>query len=191
MSSTYSPSLRIQLIDTGTELEAWGTPTDNNFGTIIEQAITGVNAVSLTGVSTYTLSASNAVVDQSRNAVLVFTGTPTANCNVVAPSVNKVYVVSNQTSGGFNVNMKTSGGGILAIPPGSKQLIFCNGTTFTTVVSPNAIGGNLTVSGSANIGGNVTVGTNVVLGSKITGTTGNLTLTSASNIVSFKQSTGA
>lgn len=191
MASTYSTSLRIQLIETGTENEAWGTPTDNNFGTIIEQAITGVNSISLTNLTSLTLTASNAAVDQSRNAVLVFTGTPTANCNVVAPSVNKVYIVSNQTTGGYNVNMKTSGGDILAIPPGSKQLIFCNGTAFTSVVNPNAINGDLSISNNLIVGGNVTAGTNVVLGRNITSNNGNLTFTSASNIVSFQQSTGA
>jgi hypothetical protein len=191
MSSTYSTSLRIQLITTGTENEAWGSPTDNNFGTIIEQAITGVNAVSLTGVSTYTLSTANAAIDQSRNAVLVFTGAPTANCNVVAPSVNKVYIVSNQTTGGYNVNMKTSGGNVLSISAGSKQLIFCNGTAFTSVVNPSAINGDLNISGSATIGGNVTAGTNVILANSITATTGNLSLVSASNSVSFQQNTGA
>lgn len=191
MSSTYSPSLRIQLIDSGTELEAWGTPTDNNFGTIIEQAITGVNSISLTNLTSLTLSTANAAVDQARNAVLVFTGAPTANCNVVAPSVNKVYIVSNQTTGGFNVNLMTSGGNALPISAGSKQLVFCNGSVFTSVVNPSAIQGNLEVSGSATIGGNVTVGTSVVLGKTITNTAGNLSLNSQSNIVSFQQNTGA
>ena len=92
MSSTYSTTLRIQLIDTGTELEAWGAPTDNNLGTIIEQAITGVEAVSLTNLTSYSLTASNAVADQSRNAVLLFTGNLNANCNVIAPSVEKADV---------------------------------------------------------------------------------------------------
>jgi len=191
MSSTYSPSLRIQLIDTGTENEAWGTPTDNNFGTIIEQAITGVNSISLTNLTSITLSTANAAVDQARNAVLVFTGAPTANCNVIAPSVNKVYIISNQTTGGFNLNLMTSGGNALPIAAGSKQLVFCNGSAFTTVVSPNAIQGNLEVSGSAAIGGNVTAGTSVILGRTITNTAGNLSLQSASNIVSFQQNTGA
>ena len=93
MSSTYSTSLRIQLIDTGTEDEAWGQPTNNNIGTIIEQAITGVNSISLTNLTSLTLSAANAAVDQSRNAVLVFTGAPTANCNVVAPSVHQLEIL--------------------------------------------------------------------------------------------------
>jgi hypothetical protein len=191
MSSTYSTSLRIQLIDTGTDDEAWGQPTNNNIGTIIEQAITGVNSISLTNLTSLTLSAANAAVDQSRNAVLVFTGAPTANCNVVAPSVSKVYVVSNETTGGFIVNLKTSAGDPLPIAAGSRQLVFCNGTAFTSVVNPNAIQGNLNVSGSANIGGNITVGNNVVLRKDITSTSNNFALNSASNVVSFKNNTGA
>jgi hypothetical protein len=191
MSSTYSTSLRIQLITTGTENEAWGTPTDNNFGTIIEQAITGVNSISLTNLTSLTLSTANAAVDQARNAVLVFTGAPTSNCNVIAPSVNKVYIVSNQTTGGYNINLMTAGGTQLSIAPGSKQLVFCNGIAFSSVVNPNAINGDLSISGNVSVGGNVTAGTNVILGQSITGSTGNITLTSASNIVSFQQNTGA
>jgi hypothetical protein len=191
MSSTYSTSLRIQLIDTGTENEAWGQPTNNNIGTIIEQAITGVNSISLTNLTSLTLSAANAAVDQSRNAVLVFTGAPTANCNVVAPSVSKVYIVSNETTGGFIVNMKTSAGDPLPVAAGSRQLIFCNGTAFTSVVNPNAIQGNLNVSGGATIGGNVTSGTTIILRKDVTGTSNNMSLASASNVVSFKANTGA
>jgi hypothetical protein len=191
MSSTYSTSLRIQLIDTGTEDEAWGQPTNNNIGTIIEQAITGVNSISLTNLTSLTLSAANAAVDQSRNAVLVFTGAPTANCNVVAPSVSKVYVVSNETTGGFIVNMKTSAGDPLPIAAGSRQLVFCNGTAFTSVVNPNAIQGNLNISGGATIGGNVTSGTTITIRKDVTGTGNNMSLASASNVVSFKANTGA
>jgi hypothetical protein len=191
MSSTYSTSLRIQLIDTGTDNEAWGQPTNNNIGTIIEQAITGVNSISLTNLTSLTLSAANAAVDQSRNAVLVFTGAPTANCNVVAPSVSKVYVVSNETTGGFIVNLKTSAGDPLPIAAGSRQLVFCNGTAFTSVVNPNAIQGNLNVSGGATIGGDITSGTTITIRKDVTGTGNNMSLASASNVVSFKANTGA
>jgi hypothetical protein len=187
MSSTYSTSLRIQLIDTGTEDEAWGIPTDNNLGTIIEQAITGVESVSLTNVSTYTLSASNAVADQSRNAVLIFTGTPTANCNVIAPSVNKVYIVKNSTSGGYNVNLKTSGGNAVTVGANASQLVYCNGTDFKGV-SPNVIVGDMSVTGNVTVGGNVTVNSTV---GTITNASGNLTLTSTGNSVNFGYNTGA
>lgn len=185
MSSTYSTSLRIELIDTGTDNEAWGQPTDNNLGTIIEQAIVGANSISLTGVSTYTLSTGNATVDQARNAVLVFTGTPTANCNVIAPSVNKVYIVKNGTSGGYNVNIKTSGGNAIAIGANASQLVYCNGTDFKGV-SPSVVVGNMSVTGNVTVSGNVTINS-----STIKNASGNLSLTSAGNTVNFGYNTGA
>jgi hypothetical protein len=203
MSSTYSTSLRIQLITTGTEDEAWGSPTDNNFGTIIEQAITGVESVSLTNVSTYTLSTANASPDQARNAVLVFTGTPTANCNVVAPSVEKVYIVKNSTSGGYNVNIKTSGGNAVVVPANTSRVVYCDSVNFNTAVDVNNISGNLSVTGSETLTGNlsattVTVGgiglsngNVIVVGGTMSTSSGNITLTSNSNVVTMNASTGA
>ena len=188
MTSTYSPSLRIELIETGTADEAWGTPTDNNLGVIIEQAITGVNSISLTGVSTYTLSTANAAVDEARNAVLIFTGTPSANCNVVAPSVNKVYIVKNQTSGGYTVNIKTSGGNAVVVAANTTQLVYCNAVDFISAVNLNNVVGNLNVTGNVTVSGNVTVNTTV---GKISNPAGNLTLTSTSNVISFQPTTGA
>ena len=188
MSSTYSTTLRIQLIDTGTEDEAWGTPTDNNLGTIIEQAITGVEAVSLTNLTSYTLTASNAVADQSRNAVLLFTGNLNANCNVIAPSVQKVYVISNQTTNNKAITIKTSSGNGVQLANGTNQLIYCNGTTFFSAVNVNTVLGDLAISGNANIAGTkITLGTSV-----ISQNTSNLTFNApTSNIISFQATTGA
>jgi len=192
MSSTYSTSLRIELIDTGTDNEAWGQPTDNNLGTIIEQAIVGSNTISLTNLTTYTLATANAAVDQARNAVLVFNGALTANCNVIAPSVKKVYVVSNKTTGGKFVNIKTSGGNAVQVINGTNQLVYCNGTDFISAVNVNTIIGNLSVSGNSTVGGNVTVSSNIAMGNVLTGTSGNLVLQSTtSNIINFQGTTGA
>ena len=187
MSSTYSTTLRIQLIDTGTEDEAWGQPTDNNLGTIIEQAITGVEAVSLTNLASYSLTASNAVADQARNAVLLFTGNLNANCNVIAPSVQKVYVISNQTTNNKAITIKTSSGNGVQLANGTNQLVYCNGTTFFSAVNVNTILGDLAISGNANI-----AGTKITLGnSVISQNTSNLTFNApTSNVISFQPTTG-
>jgi hypothetical protein len=189
MSSTYSTSLRIQLIDTFTEDEAWGQPTDNNLGTIIEQAITGVESVSLTNLTSLTLSTANAAVDQARNAVLVFTGTPTANCNVIAPSVNKVYIAKNSTSGGYNVNIKTSGGNAVVIPANASLLVYCNGTDFKSVTS-GVIGGDAVVVGNMTLTGNLTAN-NITVTNTLRSNTANLTLTSNTSIIRANTNTGA
>ena len=191
MSSTYSTTLRIQLIDTDTEFEAWGQPTDNNLGTIIEQAIVGSNTISLTNLTTYTLSTANAAPDEARNAILVFNGALNANCNVIAPSVQKVYVVSNQTTNNKSITIKTSGGNGVQVANGTNQLVYCDGTNFKSAVDVNNVIGNLSVSGSSTVGGNVSVGTTVTLGSAITGTSGNLVLKSQGNVVNFQRNSGA
>jgi hypothetical protein len=191
MSSTYSTSLRIQLIDTGTENEAWGQPLDNNLGTIIEQAIVGSNTISLTNLTTYSLTTANAAVDQARNAVLVFNGALTANCNVVAPSVKKVYVVSNKTTGGKFVNIKTSSGNAVSVINGTNQLVYCDGTDFKSAVNVNTVIGNLSVSGNATIAGNVSIGGNITASNVIASSNGNITLTSNTSIVQLGNNTGA
>lgn len=191
MSSTYSTSLRIELIDTGTDAEAWGQPTDNNLGTIIEQAIVGSNTISLTNLTTYTLTTANAAVDQARNAVLVFNGSLTANCNVIAPSVKKVYVVSNKTTGGKFVNIKTSSGNAVSVINGTNQLVYCDGTDFKSAVNVNTVIGNLSVSGNSTVGGNVSVGGNITASNVIASSNGNITLTSNSAIVQLGNNTGA
>ena len=106
MASTYSTSLRLELIGQGEQSGTWGITTNNNLGSLIEQAITGVQTISMAN-TTYTLSTYDGAVDESRNAVLVLTGTNLAPQDLIAPSVEKVYLVKNTT--GNTVNIKTSG----------------------------------------------------------------------------------
>jgi hypothetical protein len=133
MASTYSTSLRIQLIGTGDQAGTWGTTTNTNLGTLIEQAITGVQSIALSG-ATYTLSNLNGVLDESRNAVLNFTGALSANCTVTAPAVEKVYIIANNTTGGYNVIM-SSGGTTVSVTPGNTSLVYCDGTNFKSAIT--------------------------------------------------------
>ena len=107
MASTYSTSLRIQLIATGDQPGVWGNTTNTNLGTLIEQAITGYLSISVAGLTTYTLTSLNGVSDQARNAVLSFTGTLTGDCTVTAPAVQKTYIINNSTTGNHNIIITT------------------------------------------------------------------------------------
>jgi hypothetical protein len=185
MPSSYSTSLRIQLIGTGDQAGTWGATTNTNLGTLIEQAITGVVSIALSG-STYTLTNLNGISDQARNAVLNFTGALSANCTVTAPAVNKVYIVANNTTGGYNVIM-SSGGTTVSVAPGITSLVYCDGTNFSSAITYNqanvaitggtingaviggitpaagsfttlSASGNLTASGNLVVNGNTTLG---------------------------------
>ena len=145
MPSTYSTSLGIELIGNGEQAGTWGTTTNNNLGTLLEQAIAGVEGITLTG--DYTLTDFNGISDEARNAVLVFNGSLGAPANVTAPSVSKTYVVRNVS--GNTVTIKTSSGNGVALTNAASAVVFCDGTDFFSATTLNFIDGNLTVTGSA------------------------------------------
>lgn len=140
MSSTYSTSLKIELIGNGDQSGVWGQTTDNNLN-LIEQAITGVQSITMLD-SDYTLSNLNGVSDEARNAVLVVTGTNSAIRNIIAPTAQpKTYTVYNNTTGGFAINIKTSGGTAISIPNGSTYIVYTDGTNFYSSSTTQSITG--------------------------------------------------
>lgn len=144
MPSTYSPTLRIELIGAGEQDGTWGTTTNSNLGSIIEQAITGVQVITFADAN-YTLTAFNGLPDESRNAVLVLGGSNTATRQLIAPSVEKTYIIRNTT--GASVTVKTSSGTGVTIPTGSTQTVYCDGTEFF-LASGVVAGTGITVSGA-------------------------------------------
>ena len=175
MASTYSTSLRLELIGQGEQSGTWGITTNNNFGALVEQAITGVQTISMSNAS-YTLTNFNGTVDEARNAVLVIAGTNLAPQNVVAPSVEKVYIINNKS--GNTVTVKTSAGNGVAVSNNTTVQIYCDGTNFFSA-TPNinsvtgnfAATGTITSGGAMNSGGLLTTPTLSVTGTGSTGGT--------------------
>ena len=151
MASTYSTSLRLELIGQGEQAGTWGLTTNTNFGTLVEQAITGVQTISMSN-ATYTLSNYNGATDEARNAVLVMTGTNFAPQNLIAPSVEKVYIIKNTT--GNTVNIKTSSGNAIAISNSTVAQVYCDGTDFYSAAPTiNNLTGNFAATGTITSGG--------------------------------------
>jgi hypothetical protein len=135
MSSTYSPNLRIELIGTGDQAGNWGTTTNTNLGTLIEDGISGYVAVSVTSAN-QALSANNGTADQARNATIHLTTTTTANFAVYAPPAEKQYVIYNASSYTATVynstvlgNTTAAGAGV-AVPAGKTVTMWSDGTNF-------------------------------------------------------------
>jgi len=166
MASTYSTSLKLELIGQGEQSGTWGVTTNNNFGNLVEQAITGVETISMSN-ATYTLTNYDGTLDEARNAVLVFSGINLAPQNVIAPAVEKLYTLRNIS--GANVTIKTSGGNGVAVANNSYAQVYCDGTNFFNATpAVNNITGDLAVTGNETVGGNLTVAGTVTAGS-ITG----------------------
>lgn len=134
MPLTYSPSLRITLIGDGEQAGVWGQTTNTNLGTLLEQAITGVQTITMTDANV-TLTNLNGASDQSRNAVLMVGGTNTAIRDIIAPLVNKVYIIVNNTLGGYGIRIRGATGSAVTIGSGVTTSVFCDGTNFYTAFS--------------------------------------------------------
>ena len=128
MPSTYSQSLKLELIADGEQAGTWGDTTNKNLGTLLEQAITGVATITMTDAD-YTLSNLNGLSDEARNAVIIATGTNTALRNIIAPLVPKEYTVVNNTTGGYPVTIGASTGATITIGNGISKNVYCDGST--------------------------------------------------------------
>lgn len=152
--TTYSTSLKLALIADGDQAGIWGQTTNTNLGTLLEQAITGVVSIVMTD-ATYTLTDFNGTSDEARNAVLVVSGTNAAIRNIVAPSVKKLYVIKNNTTGGYAIRIKTAAGTGTLIPNGVTTAVYCDGSEFyeqqTGSVGNFSVNGDLSVTGTTSL----------------------------------------
>jgi hypothetical protein len=138
MASTFSPSLRIELIGAGEQAGTWNSTTNTNLGTLIESAIAGYVAVSVTSAN-QAFTASDGAADQARNAVIALTTSTSAPFAVYAPPQEKTYIIYNTTAYVATVynstvlGNTTAGGLGVAVAAGAKVAMFSDGTNFRTV----------------------------------------------------------
>jgi hypothetical protein len=125
MASTYTANSGIEKIGAGEQAGAWGTTTNNNFD-IIDKAINGVEAISLSGTTT-NLTTSDGTLSEGGNKVLVLGGSPsgTNTISILPNDQDKVYIVENGTN--QTVTFTQGSGGNVSIVAGSKKIIFADG----------------------------------------------------------------
>ena len=133
MASSFS-DLGLELMATGENAGTWGTKTNTNLQ-IIEKSIAGYVEQAVTSGGTTALSITDGDTTEStsvaRHAVIKLTGTITGNSIVTVPdSIEKVYIVTNGTSGAYTVQFKTaSGTGItFGVSEKTTRLVYSDGT---------------------------------------------------------------
>jgi len=160
MPSTFSPDLRIELMANGGNSGTWGTITNTNLGTLIEDAISGLANVSITSAA-QALTIQDGAADQARCAAFNLTTTTTAAFAAYVPPVTKLYVVKNSSIYTATVYASTVAGNTtaagtgVAIPAGRTVIIRCDGTNIIDQL--DYISGNLTIGGNQTITGNLAV----------------------------------
>jgi hypothetical protein len=195
VASTYS-ALKIELIGTGEQSGTWGTTTNTNLGTAIEEAIVGYATANFTSDADLTISLTDTNASQTaRNLVLNVTssGSLTATRNLIVPTIEKPYYIFNNTTGNQSIVVKTLAGTGITVPNGGRMFVYADGTNVVEAINrigsltlgsalPVASGGTGAVSLTANnvILGNGTSAVQVVA----PGTNGNVLTSNGTTWVS-------
>ena len=210
MASTYS-DLKIELIGTGEQSGTWGTTTNTNLGTAIEEAITGSEDVSFSSADvTLTLTDTN-TTQAARNLRLNLTGTSGGARVLTVPAIEKVYIVNNGLADAVTVT--ASGGTGIAVPAGKTMYLYIDGTntvdaithltslTLATALPVGSGGTGATTATNArtNLGlgtmavqnaTSISVSGGTVGGNTIINTSGTATLTGATSLTGTATSSG-
>ncbi len=168
MSSTFS-NLKFELIGNGEQSGTWGTTTNNNIGTAIEQAIVGMATLDsgdfTANVCTLTLANTTAAQDARALCLNIASGAVSAAGTINVPAIQKPYIVINGSS--FAVTVKVSGQTGVAVPAGTRTVVYNNGTDVGTQL---------------NWLGSLTLGTALPIASGGTGTTSTTFVNLATNV---------
>lgn len=132
MPSTYSSNLRLELIADGEQTGTWGQTTNRNLGTLVEESIAGVAAITLSGSSEYTLTALDGLTDESRKMVLKFTGGTAIARDIVCPAVDKLYVVDNQSTDTLTIK-SAAGTNTVVVNAGTSAVVYSDGGEFEQI----------------------------------------------------------
>jgi hypothetical protein len=129
MPSSYTSSLRLTLPQTGDLIGSWGNVVNSGVTSLVDQAVAGSVTVTMVSDTNYTLSSTNGSSDEARNMFINVTGGPhTVTTNVICPPVSKLFVVTNNTSGGQTIVFKTAAGLGVSVLNGLRVMAYCDGT---------------------------------------------------------------
>lgn len=187
MASTYS-NLKIELIGTGEQSGTWGTTTNTNLGTALEEAIVGSADVTFASADV-TLSLTNSNATQTaRNLRLYLTGTVSAAQNLIVPAIEKLYIVTNSL--GYAITIKNSTGTGVAVPAGKTMIVYNDATNIANVTA--YFTGDVAIT-SGTINGTVIGGSSAAAGTFSTLTaSGNTTLgTSSGDTITLNAATAS
>ena len=149
--STYS-NLSIELIGTGEQDGTWGTTTNTNLGTALEEAIVGTVTQAVTGTDTVlSWSTSSNASQTARHLRLNLTGSSGGSSNLVVPllSSGKNYIVNNAST--TAVTVKTPSGTGIVVPISTSMSLYQDGTNVVVTDSHHTGAGVFTTLSASGL----------------------------------------
>lgn len=165
MPSTYTQNLGLEKPATGEQAGTWGVTANNSYD-FIDVATDGNTSINLAGVGTQTsLATAQGTVSSGRNKLIIWTGAiaQTVTVDIAPASAQKLYVMRNETSGGFPLQFKQgAGGSIFTLQPLHDAWIYADGANtvgaalddpqFKTVLVTGSLALGSDTGGSAMLG---------------------------------------
>ena len=139
MATQYTSLLGLALPVTGELSGSWGDVVNDSITSLVDSAISGTTTLNTD--ADVTLTTTDGVANEARQAILLWTATGTVTRNITAPAHSKAYFVINKTGGTQSIVIRgagpTTGVTVLA---GTQSLVVWNGTDFVEVASGNVDG---------------------------------------------------
>ena len=128
--TNFTSLLGLALPTTGDLSGTWGTTVNDSITSLLDSAVAGTTTLSTD--ADVTLSTTNGVANQARQAILLCTGARTAVRTITAPAASKTYVIINATTGGYGVKIVGAGPTTgLTIANNSNAIVVWNGSDFS------------------------------------------------------------
>lgn len=125
MVDSFTPSLRIVQMPTGSNDSTWGDKADAAFA-MLEQGIAGQVAIDITS-GDHTLTTADNANDEARNSVISFLGTPSDSCTITVPDVEKMTLMINNS--GVPIVLTAGAGVTAALDDGQIGFVVSDGAT--------------------------------------------------------------
>lgn len=150
MVNSYNETGQAIQVD-GENSGTWGDITNTNW--YIQALLNGGSvSVDLSG-GDVTVPNVDGVADSGKNTIFITTGILTANTNLILPTKERFFIVTNNCTGAFTMTVKPTAGTGVVVTQGQSILVYCNGTNIVSVAGGTGGGG----SGTAGVYPNNTV----------------------------------
>lgn len=148
MATSYTSLLGLALPVTSELDGTWGDTVNNSITSLLDTAVAGTTTLNTD--ADVTLTTTTGASNQARQAILLCSGARTVLRTITAPAQSKIYVVINNTTGGFGVKLVGAGPTTgVTVANGRTAVLVWNGSDFVEVAPATATTATNLAGGSA------------------------------------------
>jgi len=157
MTVNYTTNLSLGQPVTGTESGTWGDDVNNAVTSYLDIAIAGGLAITVTTTDvTLTITQGTSVATNigsttAQYAILNVSGAMTAARNLIVPSSSRIYLINNNTTGGFALTVKGSATTGVTLVNGEKAHVFWNGSDYAKLSNSQGGAGSFTTLSATGV----------------------------------------